>query len=395
MPVYSRSVRRSLWLLAVLLALASCSEAVITPIRDDLLFRRQRFPDIVFANDSTVDFVHLGDFDGFLAPRAVDATVTVSLAVAAGDTDGDGLDDILVGTQGAPSEHRLYRNTGDATFALESNPGATVSTAALIADVEDDGDLDYIIGGGTSIFVYLNPGDGRLVGGTNINLGGSFAFTSVFAFVLSDMSGNGFPDVLFIGQESTGPTEGAFIARNNASGVSPGTFEPPELAFSTGFLEDIAALDFNSDGIQDFLIARGGDPVNLIQGTGGGAFTTATTSIEIPPDPAMSEKAVAAGDVNNDGHTDLVFGTDTVNRVYLGNGVDGTFTGSDIGTESAATSDIVLHDLNLDGNLDVVVANNGTTNVIHYGNGDGSFGAAIALDTRTDGTTAAAVGVFQ
>ena len=93
---------------------------------------------------------------------------------------------------------------------------------------------------------------------------------------------------------------------------------------------------------------------------------------------------MALGDLNHDGHLDLVVGNfaATINRVYLGVG-DGTFgAGTDIGNvtdDSVSANSLALGDLDGDGNLDLVMGcsegNFGKINRVYLGKGDGTFKA--------------------
>jgi uncharacterized repeat protein (TIGR01451 family) len=89
-------------------------------------------------------------------------------------------------------------------------------------------------------------------------------------------------------------------------------------------------------------------------------------------------RAIASGDFNNDGHTDLVTANSTANTVsvLLGHG-DGTFGASTdyaVGTDPVA---FAVADFNGDGQPDIAVANYGSNNVsILLGNPDGTFQTA-------------------
>ncbi|MBB3123281.1 archaellum component FlaG (FlaF/FlaG flagellin family) [Mesoflavibacter sabulilitoris] len=92
------------------------------------------------------------------------------------------------------------------------------------------------------------------------------------------------------------------------------------------------------------------------------------------PNDLLKSRAVAMGDVNNDGNIDIYVGNRIEqNKLWLGNG-DGTFTNSDIsGDDTGNTTDVVMADFNSDGNLDIYVLEWYMKNKLWLGNGDGTF----------------------
>jgi hypothetical protein len=145
-----------------------------------------------FNNDGMMDFV-VGDernvFGTFVylqqAPgvfqklrRPLDTTswqdvgTAAFFGVAAGDVDGDGNADVLLlGQLGrGMGEVRLYRGSGEHVrrastllFDVEADFGVVNTVGLALFDVEGDGDLDILVGGGTdgAHFVYTNDGAGN------------------------------------------------------------------------------------------------------------------------------------------------------------------------------------------------------------------------------------------
>jgi hypothetical protein len=117
--------------------------------------------------------------------------------VAAGDVDGDGLVDLYFCA--LDNGNALYRNLGNGRFE-DITAGAGVgcpgqySTAAVLADIDGDGDLDLLVdslGGGTRIFE--NDGKGRFKEITERT--GVRSKTGSMSMALADVDGNGTLDL--------------------------------------------------------------------------------------------------------------------------------------------------------------------------------------------------------
>lgn len=101
-----------------------------------------------------IDFVHeKPTFDARLDP-IMPQIASMGAAVAVGDFDRDGWQDLYVTNSGEGSRNRLYRNRGDGTFtdvaaegglADVNRPGTGVSTAALWGDFDNDGWEDLFL----------------------------------------------------------------------------------------------------------------------------------------------------------------------------------------------------------------------------------------------------------
>lgn len=102
---------------------------------------------------------------------------------------------------------------------------------------------------------------------------------------------------------------------------------------------------------------------------------------------AVGSSISGVGDFNEDGYLDFVFkmqGTRNL-RVLLNNG-DGTFSNVILagvfGGTDAAVAPIQVGDVDQDGHLDVVVAHNNDDVGIYWGRGDGTFNASTTFNTN-------------
>lgn len=135
-------------------------------------------------------------------------------------------------------------------------------------------------------------------------------------------------------------------------------------------------LDFDNDGHPDLFLAAGGGQggIALFHNTGRGKFEDVTQKAGF--DPKLHAIACAAGDYDNDGHTDLAVAT--FDRVLLfHNQGDGTF--KDV-TEAAGIHSkskplgVTFVDYDHDGDLDLfVTSSEAGKNVVWRNNGNSTF----------------------
>ncbi len=172
-------------------------------------------------------------------------------------------------------------------------------------------------------------------------------------------------------------------------GKGDGTFQPKvDIPTGRGPVSVIATdfHDLDGTGFLDLAVANQDDnSISIFQGNGDGTFR-APALIQLPT--GFSPAAVAATDLNGDGHEDLVVadqGHNTIS-VFLGKG-DGTFQNrTDYPTGNAPVS-VAFGDLNGDGAVDIAVANlDGNSVTVYYNQisttNSAPLGAFVAGATR-------------
>ncbi len=212
----------------------------------------------------------------------------------------------------------------------------------------------------------------------------SLNFYNIGQPITGDFNGDGKPDVAF----TEVPTVSGPFSVCIALGNGDGTFKPPSCSVpalqAAGSSQNPGSAvigDFNGDGKLDLAVPDVGDGskgVSIFLGNGDG---TLQAPIIIPA--GGSPYSVATGDFNKDGFMDLaVVYRDNTFGILLGNG-NGTFHAPVVFTVpippgiTIAFGAITTGDFNLDGNLDLVLANLSTlSNDIYFaaGKGDGTFG---------------------
>jgi hypothetical protein len=380
-------------------------------------------------------FVYYGSASGLSSIPAwqvesnkADANFGISVADA-GDVNGDGFDDVIVGaanySNGQTFEGAAFVYHGSAlglsttpSWQVESNQAQAVlgHSVASAGDVNGDGFSDVIVGAsyyssGQSFegaaFVYYGSTIGlSTVAGWQVEsnqVNGNMGFSVAGA---GDVNGDGYSDVV-VGASgyNYGQNRGAaMVYHGSALGLSASaitTIVGSQLAGTLGRSISCAG-DVNNDGYSDLIVGEFSYENGQIMegaafvylGSSQGINPIAVWHVESNQSYALLGIAVAgAGDVNGDGYSDVIVGASYYDNGIYNDGIvflyHGTGRGlSDTpawqlqgGTAETYLGDAVAcaGDVNGDGYSDVILG------VWNYENGQTSEGAAFAFYGSTHG----------
>ncbi len=239
----------------------------------------------------------------------------------------------------------------------DGNTGGTIGPA--IGDFNGDGRPDYAVPANSgSVFILLGKGDGTFTNGTTITTTSPFEPTSI---VVGDFDGDGNQDLAVLSANGAGSVniylghgDGTFGTANN---ITAGPANSGSRLLAVG--------DFNEDGIQDLVATNAfANNVSVLLGKGDGTFkpyvsypvTTSTTGNQ-----GQAPWNVVVGDLDGDGNLDLAVASDNAGSitVLLGNG-DGTFqTPTYIPTGAQQVGSVAIADFDGDGKLDLATTSAG------------------------------------
>jgi hypothetical protein len=338
-------------------------------------FNGDGYPDLaVGIQSSPLVAIYLGNGTGTFQladtyPAGSCSSTTCGPSVAVADFNGDGkLDLATVGIA-------VLLGKGDGTFPHPIDYNGDSPTSLAAADFNGDGRIDLALannpipGNAASVSILLGQPNGSFLPGASYTLGEAGDLASPYIAV-GDFNGDGKMDLAV-----TIPARGKIVI---LLGNGDGTFQSP-VSYSTGgkFPGFIAVGDLNGDGKLDVVVANtSSESVAVMLGNGDGTFQ-APVSYGV----GNISTSVAIGDFNHDGKPDMAVGTGCSScggsfAVFLGNG-NGTFAPPVIYSTGNYIPSLATADLNGDGNLDLVIANNGSVGVV-LGNGDGTFGPAVS-----------------
>ena len=339
-------------------------------------------PDLVVANSGGVSVLSGNGVGGFQVLGSY-STGSKPGSIETGDVNGDGLLDLAVATDNGVS---VLQGNGAGGFQAIGDflTGGNLQAIAL-GDVDGDGKLDLAAKHGNTVSVLLGHGNGTFQTNADYPSGGG----SSRSISIGDLNGDGLVDLAVANHDD--------YSVSVLLGAGAGRFQP-KVDYPNGESNDepasVAMGDWNGDGRLDLAVANegggkgggGGRTISVLLNQSDGSFVAKNEYVA-----GALPQSVAMGDVNGDGVFDLVVANQGGSEldcdlghavsVLLGRG-DGSFQPKRDYIAGAGPKSIAMHDFNRDGSLDLAVANigcvrGGASVSVLLGHGDGRFQDAV------------------
>lgn len=353
----------------------------------------------------------------------IDFLVDYASMLQTGDFNGDGFTDIV---SGSSFDLKYHRNTATQNFTnLRIERYLGDAAASCTGDFDGDGDNDVIAVGSMRILFIRNDGNGifntSYVTPANI----SMACNSIHA---ADIDGDGDTDAVFTADaygypglswiENLGAGEfdiHTVYGLSEAHGVYPVDFDfdgDMDVVATTldghnvhwyendgneNFTQhlvsgnyyyplDVAAFDYENDGLMDVVVAYGGstDRVVLHRNQGNGFVNWVINST------AYGANSVAVKDMDGDGDTDILSSTYDDNKIIWYEHPN--YTPHVITSSASGAIHVDAGDFDGDGDVDVVSCSTGDNNVSWYRNSGSMSFTRVTLTGRLPDPTNVSAG---
>lgn len=232
------------------------------------------YNEVIVAQAFNIDNVayYLNNADGsFSSKITIDADIDDPVYIAAGDFNDDGWTDLAIITQ-TSSQLYVYLNDGEGSFTRQLlDDEFSFGNAMAVADFDGNGSDDIVAIGQHSIDLHRNGGSGSFTKEHILTTDTSPNPLECMSINAADMDNDGDMDLV------VGETIGGVIYFNDGSGIfTPEVFTQQFITFL------VHAFDANDDGFTDALVQHTTGDVLLYLNNGDGTMAFSTTLFNAP-----------------------------------------------------------------------------------------------------------------
>lgn len=293
--------------------------------------------------------------------RVVDPAPSIafgSFLVLAPDVDGDGVDDVLTPSFSASTAQLCWISARTGAIARRITVATGFSAAAVIDDLDGDGERDVVLAASPNVLAVSSVSGATLWTAPN-----AITLQVATLLVIDDVDADGFSDLVVgspngsLTQTSSIVGRGRVEVRSGRTGALVSTFAP-DPGFGLGG-SSCALGDFDGDGTRDFAVSPYFEYARRVGPASGSVrvYSGATLAeiFVLPPQP-LGSRVSRIGDFDADGHEDLLV-TVPIVAVRIHSGLNGAILREwPIPDPSNGTFAVAAGDLDGDGVTDVAVA---------------------------------------
>jgi hypothetical protein len=276
------------------------------------------------------------------------------------DLNRDNSLDVAIGTD-RPAEKPVFLNDGKGVFRRAGSFGDAqmITRNISIADLNGDRFPDIAVANrGGGNFVFINDGKAGFARAVTVGTAADHTVTIAIADVDNDRR----PDLLLANRDG----QQCAVYRNEGEGRFV-YFKP--IGPANADTRAIAAGDLNGDGFSDVLASHLGLETVVYFNDGKGGFASSLTlekNPRITPGTDAGSYSITIADLNRDGKADIVLGRVGANSVFFNLGAGRAFREVPFGESMAVTYQMAIADLNADGFPDIVTATSGALSRVYF-----------------------------
>jgi len=296
---------------------------------------------------------HENDGSGSFTSHVIDSNMSKANIVHAVDINGEGYIDVIACSE--YGEIKWYQNNGSGNFTKnEISTSLSLSPLSIYpADMNSDGNMDFIIGGSSSngnIIWLENDGSENFTGRIIDN-----SVSNVYDFHSADIDNDGDKDLL-----AAHYSKDRIVWYENLGGKSFKRHTIHEETWATS----VYATDIDNDGDMDVVSSfTGGDLIAWHENDGSGHFTMHEIYTE-----SGWHWNIYSTDINGDGNKDVLSATRKNGEInwYKNDGEGNFITNKITGLQSPRK--IHAADIDNDGDMDILVALKESNRITWYEN---------------------------
>jgi hypothetical protein len=343
---------------------------------------RDGYQDVIWPGNNPRLYVLNGNAAGDLGnPSAINVS-GMGGAVASGDINNDGAEDLIASYFDGQTHFEVLLNNGNGN--LSKGPIMTVAGFPLqpivLEDMNGDGrkDLIFTIKEPYAIYLALSQGDSF---STPFIIADSASLISV-----EDMNSDGRKDIIYF-QHGSDPYQDkpALLINKPDNTFSKATLPLPAYTFYVS----VKTIDYDKDGLPDLAIQASNPPginVNIYHNSGNASFSL-VSSKSLSTSDWSSLFNMVSGDFDRDGNLDLA-GIKPDGFIYLWGSGNGSFISQNI--NGVTGFQLAAGDINADGISDIVVAQRSLTVSVLLGKRDRKIPSPIVITPNTIGRISSA-----